>query len=211
MLGFNRRLRSASCLRLFSTRLNKFNDHPNLNEFMSSLNARNENKALGGDMIPVAHTGEKGLKFHIETYGCQMNSSDSEIVRSILSSAGHETTGEITEADVILTNTCAIRENAEDKVWHRLTFFQSMRKKNKTKHIKSNYPVIGVLGCMAERLKDKLLLEESVDFVCGPDSYRDIPRFVARLFCFEFICCVDIGSAYKSLCLRYKPHDTYRF
>ena len=128
------------------------------------------------------------LKFYIETYGCQMNLSDSEIVRSILISAGHEPCSELSEADLVLTNTCAIRENAESKVWHRLNYFHSIRKRNRAEQRKLNghsksrrrgnkqyTPVVGILGCMAERLKDRLLLEDSVDFVCGPDAYRDIP------------------------------------
>lgn len=106
-----------------------------------------------------------------------MNSADSEIVRSILSDAGHIYCDSIESADLILTNTCAIRENAEAKVWNRLDYFQSIRNKNK-KLRKQGLPVIGVLGCMAERLKEKLLDEDSVDFVCGPDAYRDIPRLL---------------------------------
>ena len=131
-----------------------------------------------------------GLKFYIETYGCQMNTADSEIVRSILLAKGHVFCEDIDSADLILTNTCAIRENAENKVWHRLQVFQSMKSKTKQK-IKttkgdkldkqsrsSGFPIVGVLGCMAERLKTKLLEEKAVDFVCGPDAYRDIPRLL---------------------------------
>jgi len=121
---------------------------------------------------------QNSLKFYIETYGCQMNLSDSEIVRSILLDAGHRTCPEHKDADVILTNTCAIRENAEAKVWHRLKYFQSIRNKNKVKGQKRYTPVVGVLGCMAERLKERLLEEEGVDFVCGPDAYRDIPSLL---------------------------------
>ena len=124
---------------------------------------------------------EEGLRFHIETYGCQMNVSDSEIVRSILISHGHESVSDIHSADVILTNTCAIRENAESKVWHRLNYLHSVRRKNKIKQKKSYYPIVGVLGCMAERLKEKMLEEDSVDFVCGPDAYRDIPRLISNV------------------------------
>lgn len=120
----------------------------------------------------------KSLKFYIETYGCQMNLSDSEIVRSILLDAGHKTCSELDEADIVLTNTCAVRDNAEAKVWHRLKFFQSMRLKNRVKGAKQLTPIVGVLGCMAERLKEKLLLEDCVDFVCGPDAYRDMPSLV---------------------------------
>jgi MiaB/RimO family radical SAM methylthiotransferase len=117
------------------------------------------------------------LKFFIETYGCQMNVSDTEIVSTILSQSGHQQCDILEEADVILANTCAIRENAEAKVWHRLNYFESIRKKNR-KVRRAGYPLVGVLGCMAERLKDKLLENRSVDFVCGPDSYRDVPRLI---------------------------------
>lgn len=120
------------------------------------------------------------LKFYIETYGCQMNLSDSEIVRSILLEAGHKTCTELDEADIVLTNTCAVRDNAESKVWQRLKYFQSIRVKNRVKG-KRLTPIVGVLGCMAERLKDKLLLEDCVDFVCGPDAYRDMPALVDNL------------------------------
>jgi MiaB/RimO family radical SAM methylthiotransferase len=123
----------------------------------------------------------KSLKFYIETYGCQMNLSDSEIVRSILQDAGHQSCTTLEDADVVLTNTCAVRENAESKVWHRLKYFQSLRMKNRVKGDKGYTPIVGVLGCMAERLKEKLLLEDSVDFVCGPDAYRDMPSLVDNI------------------------------
>jgi tRNA A37 methylthiotransferase MiaB len=113
-------------------------------------------------------------KFFVETYGCQMNLSDTEIVRSILLSSGHTEASDVDDAELIFVNTCAIRDNAEAKIWRRLQFFRSMRKKSKRK----GYPKVGVLGCMAERLKDKLLEEEAVDIVCGPDAYRDLPRLL---------------------------------
>eukprot|EP00598_Pedospumella_elongata_P000951 CAMPEP_0184975820 /NCGR_PEP_ID=MMETSP1098-20130426/6929_1 /TAXON_ID=89044 /ORGANISM="Spumella elongata, Strain CCAP 955/1" /LENGTH=610 /DNA_ID=CAMNT_0027498595 /DNA_START=31 /DNA_END=1863 /DNA_ORIENTATION=+ len=122
----------------------------------------------------------KELKFYIETYGCQMNLSDSEIVRSVLLDAGHKTCTELDEADIVLTNTCAVRDNAEAKVWQRLKYFHSIRTKNRVKG-KRLTPIVGVLGCMAERLKEKLLLEDCVDFVCGPDAYRDMPALVDNL------------------------------
>ena len=90
---------------------------------------------------------------YIETYGCQMNVSDTEIVLSVLQSAGYEHVYDMNEADVILTNTCAIRENAESKVWQRLAVFKKLKASKKQK------PVVGVLGCMAERLKSRLLGE----------------------------------------------------
>ena len=107
--------------------------------------------------------------FHLKTYGCQMNVSDSDIVRSLLLDAGlHETTDEHA-ADVLLTNTCAIRENAEQKVWQRL---RDVKKRNK---------LVGVLGCMAERLKHDLLQDGLADLVVGPDAYRDLPHLIPSL------------------------------
>lgn len=119
-------------------------------------------------------------RVYIETYGCQMNVSDSDVVRSILLKEGYSITNEENDANIVLINTCAIRENAEGKVWNRLSYFQSLRNKNRISK-KQKFPYIGVLGCMAERLKEKLLDEESVDFVCGPDAYRDIPRLLNKV------------------------------
>ena len=116
----------------------------------------------------------KQLSFHLETYGCQMNVSDSEIVRSILQNSGHIPSKSLEEADIILANTCAIRDNAESKIWHRLKYFQSISNKKKI----NERPIVGVLGCMAERLKEKMLEDKGVNFVCGPDAYRDIPSLI---------------------------------
>ena len=126
------------------------------------------------------------LTYMIETYGCQMNVSDSEIVRSVLDDAGHSKTTKLEEAELIMLNTCAIRENAEAKIWRRLQYLQSVRRDRKLKNKKAGGglkqgPYVGVLGCMAERLKTRLLEEESVDFVVGPDAYRDIPRLVHQV------------------------------
>jgi MiaB/RimO family radical SAM methylthiotransferase len=107
-----------------------------------------------------------------------MNESDSEIVRSILLKAGHVMHSDVNTADIVLTNTCAIRENAEMKVHGRLAEYGAIRRKRRQKNQPRDYPIIGVLGCMAERLKEKLLETKSVDFVCGPDAYRDIPRLL---------------------------------
>ncbi|MGY6744110.1 MAG: tRNA (N6-isopentenyl adenosine(37)-C2)-methylthiotransferase MiaB [Cecembia sp.] len=115
----------------------------------------------------------KSKKLYIESYGCQMNFSDSEIVASIMKENGFDTTSDFEQADVIFLNTCSIREKAEQTVRNRLNHFNSV-KKNKPEL------TIGVLGCMAERLKDKLLEEEKiVDVVVGPDAYRDLPNLVA--------------------------------
>lgn len=117
---------------------------------------------------------QNGKKLLIESYGCQMNFSDSEIVASILTQAGYSTTRDPLEADVVLMNTCAIRDNAEQRVRNRLNEFH-VRKKQKPGL------VVGILGCMAERLKAKLLEEEKlVDIVVGPDAYRDLPALLEQ-------------------------------
>ncbi len=114
-------------------------------------------------------------KLYIESYGCAMNFSDSEIIASIMGEHGFETAQEAAEADVIFLNTCAIRDNAEQRIRERLKHLRGNKKRNK--HL-----IIGVLGCMAERLKEKLLEEEQlVDVVAGPDSYRDLPALVAEV------------------------------
>ncbi len=111
-------------------------------------------------------------KLYLESYGCAMNFSDSEIVASIMNGNGFSTTNNIDEADVIFLNTCAIRDNAETKIWTRLRDFKSAKKNNPDL-------IIGVLGCMAERLKTKLLEEQKlVDLVVGPDAYRDLPNLI---------------------------------
>ncbi|MFZ2340446.1 MAG: tRNA (N6-isopentenyl adenosine(37)-C2)-methylthiotransferase MiaB [Bacteroidales bacterium] len=111
-------------------------------------------------------------KYYIETYGCQMNVADSEVVASILGDAGYEPVRDIKRADLILVNTCSIRENAEQRVWGRLDLFRSEKRKRPQ-------VIVGVLGCMAERLKEKLLdSDKMVDMVVGPDAYRDLPMLV---------------------------------
>lgn len=121
------------------------------------------------------HLVSEPKSVYLETYGCQMNVSDSEIVLAVLQSAGYERCEEAESADVILTNTCAIRENAEAKIWQRLGAFKNMKARRK----KGERPVVGVLGCMAERLKTQLLeSDKSVDLVVGPDAYRDLPNLI---------------------------------
>ncbi len=116
---------------------------------------------------------EDKRKFYIETYGCQMNVSDSELVVSILTSAGFQHTPDYNLADIIFINTCSVRETAETRVRGRLTVFKTMKKVKKG-------IIVAVLGCMAERLKDKLLEEEQVvDMVVGPDAYRQLPQLLA--------------------------------
>lgn len=116
----------------------------------------------------------EGKKLFIETYGCQMNAGDSEIVVSIMQREGYRYTEQIAEADVILINTCSIRDNAEQRIWGRLSEMRRLRKAKPTL-------VVGIIGCMAERLKEKLIENESgVDIVAGPDSYRDLPSLVRK-------------------------------
>lgn len=131
-----------------------------------------DKKDLDVARVSVDEGGDNKRKLYIESYGCQMNFADSEIVASILRENGFATTSKIEEAELILLNTCAIRENAEQKVRNRLQHLVPMKKKRQ--NVK-----IGVLGCMAERLKTKFLEEEKiVDMVVGPDAYRDLPNLI---------------------------------
>lgn len=129
---------------------------------------------------------------YIESYGCAMNFSDSEVVASIMAENGYDSTKNEDEADVILLNTCSIRDNAEQKIHHRLKQLKGKKRKN-------GDLIVGVLGCMAERLKDKLMVEEKlVDLVAGPDAYRDLPKLLAD---------VDEGS--KSINVMLSLEETY--
>lgn len=113
--------------------------------------------------------------FYIETYGCQMNFADTEVVNSILIEDGMQPVQTAEEADVIFVNTCSIRENAETRVWNRLKEFRSIKKEK-------SHLTVGVMGCMAERVKDKIIDQEQlVDIVVGPDAYRDIPNLLAEV------------------------------
>lgn len=131
-------------------------------------------------------------KLYVESYGCQMNFSDSEVVASIMAENGYSTTRNVDEADVVLINTCSIRENAETRVRNRLTEF---------KHKKENNPelVVGILGCMAERLKKSLLEEEQlVDLVAGPDAYRDLPNLIE-----------EVGTGQRAVNVLLSRDETY--
>lgn len=131
-------------------------------------------------------------KFYIETYGCQMNVADSEVVASILCKAGYEPAKDIHSADLILVNTCSIRENAEQRVWGRLDLFRSEKRKRPQ-------VVVGVLGCMAERLKEKLLeSDKMVDLVAGPDAYRELPVLVT-----------SAGEGHKAVNVLLSREETY--
>ncbi len=110
-------------------------------------------------------------KAYIETYGCQMNVNDSEVIFSILKEAGYSRTEEISEADLIMANTCSVRDNAEQRIWGRIEAFNQARKGRRG-------VLVGIAGCMAERLKDKLLETGKVDLVVGPDAYRSLPRLL---------------------------------
>ena len=110
-------------------------------------------------------------KAYIETYGCQMNVNDSEVIFSILKDAGYSRTENISEADLIMANTCSVRDNAEQRIWGRIEAFNQARKGRRG-------VLVGIAGCMAERLKDKLLETGKVDLVVGPDAYRSLPRLL---------------------------------
>ncbi|MCK9159962.1 MAG: tRNA (N6-isopentenyl adenosine(37)-C2)-methylthiotransferase MiaB [Bacteroidaceae bacterium] len=131
-------------------------------------------------------------KLFIETYGCQMNVADSEVVASVMQMAGYSVTEVLEDADAVFLNTCSIRDNAEQKIYHRLDFFQSLKKKKKIF-------IVGVLGCMAERVKEELINNHSVDLVVGPDSYLSLPGLIAS---------VEAGE--KAIDVELSTTETYR-
>lgn len=129
-----------------------------------------------GEALELINASDSGRKIYIESYGCQMNFSDSEIVASILTNEGFSTTPNIEEADVVFVNTCSIREKAEQTVRNRLKVYNAIKKKQNPAML------VGVLGCMAERLKEKFLEQEKlVDIVVGPDAYRDLPNLIGEV------------------------------
>ncbi len=129
-----------------------------------------------GEVLQLPKGDKSNRKMYIESYGCQMNFSDSEIVASILTNEGFSTTKDITNADLVFVNTCSIREKAELTVRKRLEFYNSIKRQKNPKML------VGVLGCMAERLKESLLEEEKlIDIVVGPDSYRDLPSLIKEV------------------------------
>ncbi len=131
-----------------------------------------EGKQGEATLVNATTTLENTKKLYIESYGCQMNFSDSEIVASILINDGYATVADYKEADVILVNTCSIRDNAEQRVLNRLRNFQGLKKKKPDL-------IVGMLGCMAERLKHELVEKKKVlDLVAGPDAYRDLPKLL---------------------------------
>ncbi|MEO1436198.1 MAG: tRNA (N6-isopentenyl adenosine(37)-C2)-methylthiotransferase MiaB [Bacteroidota bacterium] len=145
-----------------------YNDNPTI-----KFQDKTIDKAKQGQVMEHPGQTEGDKKFYIESYGCQMNFNDSEIVASILGEVGFSATRNMEEADLMLVNTCSIREKAEDTVRKRLKVFSAVKKEKPG-------ALIGVLGCMAERMKKQLLEEEKlVDLVVGPDAYRDLPALVA--------------------------------
>ncbi len=137
--------------------------------------ANRESEAGEGMKVSQDQNTGKPRKLYIESYGCQMNFSDSEIVASILQKEGFDTTSDIHQADLVFLNTCSIREKAEQTVRNRLLHIQGLKKQKPEM-------LVGVLGCMAERLKTKLLEEEKiVDLIAGPDAYRDLPQLILQV------------------------------
>ena len=143
-------------------------------------------------MLMKGIEGDK--KLFIETYGCQMNVADSEVVASVMKLAGYEMAETEEDADAVFLNTCSIRDNAEQKIFSRLDYFASLRKKRKDKYI-----ILGVLGCMAERVKDELIERHGVDIVAGPDSYLSLPELVAA---------AEMGE--KAINVELSATETYR-
>ncbi len=136
-------------------------------------------------------------KLFIETYGCQMNVADSEVVAAVMQLAGYEVTEVLDEADAVFLNTCSVRDNAEQKILARLEFLRSLQRKRKA--AASQGPIIGVLGCMAERVKDELLENHGADLVCGPDAYMTLPDLIAQ---------VELG--HKAINVELSTSETYR-
>ncbi len=129
-------------------------------------------------------------KLYIETYGCQMNVADSEVVASVMQMAGYDLTDNEAEADAIFLNTCSIRENAENKIYHRLEALHAEQKKRAAElqnskqngqHTQCPTPILGVLGCMAERVKEDLVQNHHANLVCGPDAYLNLPEMIAAV------------------------------
>jgi len=148
------------------------------------------NELTGTDFKSATAIDNK--KLFIETYGCQMNVADSEVIASIMQMAGYAVCDSLEEADAVFMNTCSIRDNAEQKIINRLAFFYSLKKK------KSKF-IVGVLGCMAERVKDDLITNHHVDLVVGPDAYLTLP---------ELIAAVETGE--KAINVELSTTETYR-
>ncbi|MEE0910883.1 MAG: tRNA (N6-isopentenyl adenosine(37)-C2)-methylthiotransferase MiaB [Paludibacteraceae bacterium] len=130
-------------------------------------------------------------KLYIETYGCQMNVADSEVVASVMKTAGYEVESDLEKADAVFVNTCSIRDNAEQKIDSRLTYFQTLKKKRKL--------IVGILGCMAERQKEALLESKVVDLVVGPDAYLDLPNLIGM-----------VEQGYQAINVELSTTETYK-
>ncbi|MBR6194594.1 MAG: tRNA (N6-isopentenyl adenosine(37)-C2)-methylthiotransferase MiaB [Prevotella sp.] len=130
-------------------------------------------------------------KLYIETYGCQMNVADSEVVASVMQMAGYETTDDLGQADAVFLNTCSVRDNAEQKIYHRLEALNALRRQRPI--------IIGVLGCMAERVKEQLLEQHGVDLVAGPDAYLSLPDLIAQA-----------ETGHKAINIELSTTETYR-
>ena len=147
-------------------------------------------EATGADFKSATENESK--KLFIETYGCQMNVADSEVIASIMQMAGYSPCDTLEEADAVFMNTCSIRDNAEQKILNRLEFFHSLKKKKRGL-------IVGVLGCMAERVKDDLITNHHVDLVVGPDAYLTLPELIAS---------VEAGE--KAINVELSTTETYR-
>lgn len=155
-------------------------------------NKLHDESIQGSALVLEKKVNANGKKLYLESYGCAMNFADSEVVASILAKEGYETTRNAEEADVILLNTCSIRENAEVRVRKRLFDFKKQKKSNPEL-------VVGILGCMAERLKQNLLEDDKlVDIVAGPDAYRDLPNLIE-----------DVGSGQRAVNVLLSREETY--
>ncbi len=141
-------------------------------------------------------------KLYIETYGCQMNVADSEVVASVMQMAGYETTEQLEDADAVFLNTCSVRDNAEQKIYHRLDALDALRRqrqKNSPLTSHSSPLIIGVLGCMAERVKDDLLQNHHCDLVAGPDAYLSLPDLIAQA-----------ETGHKAMNIELSTSETYK-
>ena len=147
-------------------------------------------KVTGADFKSA--TADDNKKLFIETYGCQMNVADSEVIASVMQMAGYSVADTLEEADAVFMNTCSIRDNAEQKILNRLEFFHSLKKKKRGL-------IVGVLGCMAERVKDDLITNHHVDLVVGPDAYLTLPELIAS---------VEAGE--KAINVELSTTETYR-
>ena len=142
-------------------------------------------------------------KLYIETYGCQMNVADSEVVAAVMQMAGYETTENLDQADAVFLNTCSVRDNAEQKIYHRLDVLNAIRKRRESSPQGDNQRVtsliIGVLGCMAERVREDLLNNHHADLVVGPDAYLSLPDLIAQA-----------ETGHKAMNIELSTTETYR-